>query len=239
MEDWTLVLINLSSSLFILLFGWIIAWIMIHKNQRKNERQNKINLLINDIQELAFLTEETTFSMKQWLEYRDKERSRSDRHWYDKPDKDAMHKANTMAFKSLNKTEVIQAKFNNWFPKYNVKTIRETIEKEEESTYIEWNKKPIQEKGLMFVEWSFLEFIAISFEYNDLLLDCLENHEEMEKGIDKLDSLYEKVNHVITYILIFLVQIYSKPKLSSFRVFFSKLKYKIRKGKLTPSTAKN
>ena len=208
MEDWHLILINLSSSLFILLLGWGIAWKMVHKNQRRNEKQNKINLLINDFQELAFLFEETTFSMKQWLEYREKEKSRSDRHWYDKPDKDAMHKATTMSYKSLKKTEIIQAKFNNWLPKANVKPIREEIEKEEKSKYIEWNKEPIQENDLMFVEWSFIEFIAISFEYNHLMLDCLENHEKMKKEIDKLDNLYAKLNHVMSYILIMLEELY-------------------------------
>lgn len=188
---WINFLPEVTSALIILFFGSIVAWVITHNYQRRNDKKQMKNQIINEIQELAFILEETAYSISNYFE---------------KSGKEELHNAQLLTNNLKRKTTIIQAKVHNWFPKFVEKSIQVQIRKEEESKVIEWKKEIIDEKEFKFIKWTFLDFITTLFEYTDFILDYLEKKTINTEEIENLNRLEEKVNHILFYILINLVE---------------------------------
>ncbi len=113
---WSDILSAFIQGLIILILGAVIAWFLTHNYQRRKDRKQVKNQLIDEVQDLILLLEETNISWKIWRE--------------NPKDYKNLVKTELCASNAMRKAKIIDTKFDNWIPKFNNKTIIDKAIKE-------------------------------------------------------------------------------------------------------------
>ena len=171
--DWSTFWPDLLSAfiqgLIILGLGAMIAWFLTHNYQRRKDKKQVINQLIDEIQGLSFLLDETDISWKVWKE--------------NPNDFKNLLKTELHAGNAMNKSLIIEAKLDNWLPKFNKESfIEETIK-----------EGPVERK--------YGDFTDFIIDYGDTLLDTINEKDTRNEKIDEIDELYR---HAMRFILMML-----------------------------------